>query len=56
MRRGFTVVWVREEFIAKAIGLLGDSNIQQLSKERFVGALVYPVADPTSATLTVRER
>ncbi len=47
---------VREEFIAEATGLLGDSNIQELSEERFVGTLVYPVADPTGATLTVRER
>jgi hypothetical protein len=46
---------VREEFIAEATGLLGDSNIQELSEERFVGALVYPVTDPASATLTVRE-
>jgi len=28
---------VREEFIAEATGLLGDSNIQELSEERFVG-------------------
>ena len=47
---------VREEFIAEATGLLGDSNIHELSEERFVGTLVYPVADPTGATLTVRER
>jgi len=47
---------VREEFIAEATGLLGDSNIQELSEERFVGTLVYPVADPTSATLTMRQR
>jgi len=47
---------VREEFIAEATGLLGDSNIQELSEERFVGTLVYPVADPSGATLTVRER
>jgi hypothetical protein len=47
---------VREEFIAEATGLLGDSNIQELSEERFVGALVYPVADPAGAALTVRER
>jgi len=47
---------VREEFIAEATGLLGDSNIQELSEERFVGTLVYPVADPAGATLTVRER
>jgi hypothetical protein len=44
---------VREEFIAEATGLLGDSNIQELSEERFVGTLVYPVADPAGATLTV---
>ena len=31
---------VREEFIAEATGLLGDSNIQELSEERFVGTLV----------------
>src|SRR6202035_4461483 len=37
-------------------GLLGDSNIQELSEERFVGTLVYPVADPDGATLTVRQR
>ena len=47
---------VREEFIAENTGLLGDSNIQELSEERFVGTLVYPVADPDGATLTVRER
>jgi hypothetical protein len=47
---------VREEFIAEATGLLGDTNIQELSEERFVGTLVYPVADPGDATLTVRER
>jgi len=53
--RGITGM-VREEFIAEATGLLGDSNIQELSEERFVGTLVYPVADPSGATLTVRER
>jgi hypothetical protein len=47
---------VREEFIAENTGLLGDSNIQELSDERFVGTLVYPVADPTGATVTVRQR
>jgi hypothetical protein len=47
---------VREEFIAEATGLLGDNNIHELSQERFVGTLVYPVADPAGATLTVRER
>ena len=47
---------VREEFIAEATGLLGDSKIQELSEEGFVGTLVYPVADPAGATLTVRER
>ena len=53
--RGITGM-VREEFIAEATGLLGDSNIQELSEERFVGTLIYPVADPSGATLTVRER
>jgi hypothetical protein len=47
---------VREEFIAENTGLLGDSNIQELSEERFVGTLVYPVADADGATLTVRQR
>src|SRR6266404_59863 len=47
---------VREEFIAENTGLLGDSNIQELSEERFVGTLVYPVADPDGAMLTVRQR
>jgi hypothetical protein len=47
---------VREEFIAETTGLLGDSNIHELSEDRFVGTLVYPVADPAGATLTVRER
>ena len=47
---------VREEFIAEATGLLGDGNIEELSEERFLGTLVYPVADPAGATLTVRER
>jgi Alpha/beta hydrolase domain len=47
---------VREEFIAEATGLLGDTNIEELSEERFVGTLVYPVANPGDATLTVRER
>ena len=47
---------VREEFIAEATGLLGDNNIEELSEDRFVGTLIYPVADPTGATLTVRER
>ena len=47
---------VREDFIAEATGLLGDTNIHELSAERFVGTLVYPVADLEGATLTVRER
>ena len=47
---------VREEFIAEATGLLGDGNIQDVSEDRFIGTLVYPVADPAGATLTVRER
>jgi Alpha/beta hydrolase domain len=47
---------VREEFIAENTGLLGDTNVQELSEERFVGTLVYPIADPAGATLTVRER
>jgi hypothetical protein len=47
---------VREEFIAEATGLLGDNNIEELSEERFVGTLVYPVADADDATLTIRER
>lgn len=47
---------VREEFIAENTGLLGDTNIQELSEERFIGTLVYPVADPNGATLTVRQR
>jgi hypothetical protein len=47
---------VREEFIAENTGLLGDSNIEERSEERFVGTLVYPVADPSGATLTVRQR
>src|SRR5258708_40298068 len=47
---------VREEFIADATGLLGDNNIHELSEDRFVGTVVYPVADPAGATLTVRER
>jgi hypothetical protein len=47
---------VREEFIAENTGLLGDTNIQEVSEERFVGTLVYPVADPNGATLTVRQR
>jgi hypothetical protein len=47
---------VREEFIAENTGLLGDNNIEELSDERFVGTLVYPVADPSGATLTVRQR
>ena len=47
---------VREEFIGENTGLLGDSNIHELSEERFVGTLVYPVADPDGATLTVRQR
>jgi hypothetical protein len=47
---------VREEFIAEATGLLGDGNIEELSEDRFIGALVYPAADPAEATLTVRER
>ena len=42
--------------LASAIGLLGDTNIQELSEERFIGTLVYPVADPNGATLTVRQR
>jgi len=28
--------------------LLGDSNIQELSEERFVGTLIYPVANRAS--------
>jgi hypothetical protein len=47
---------VREEFIAENTGLLGDTNIQGLSEERFIGTLVYPIADPNGATLTVRQR
>jgi hypothetical protein len=47
---------VREEFIAENTGLLGDNNIEELSEERLVGTLVYPVADPSGATLTVRQR
>jgi hypothetical protein len=47
---------VREEFIAENTGLLGDGNIEELSDERFVGTLVYPVADSNGATLTVRQR
>jgi hypothetical protein len=47
---------VREEFIAEATGLLGDGNIQEVSDDRFIGSLVYPVADAAGATLTVRER
>jgi hypothetical protein len=47
---------VREEFIAENTGLLGDTNIQELSEERFIGTLVYPVAEPNGATLTVRQR
>jgi hypothetical protein len=47
---------VREEFIAENTGLLGDSNIQELSEERFISTLVYPIADPDGATLTVRQR
>jgi len=49
---------VREEFIAEATGLLGDANIQEVSEDRFIGTLIYPVADPTAteATLTVRQR
>jgi Alpha/beta hydrolase domain len=47
---------VREEFSAENTGLLGDNNIQELSEERFVGTLVYPVVDPNGATLTVRQR
>ena len=31
---------VREEFIAENTGLLGDTNIQELSEHRFVGTLV----------------
>ncbi len=46
---------VREEFIAEGSGLLGDSNIQEVSEDRFIGTLVYPVADAAGATLTVRE-
>src|SRR5215471_6910492 len=47
---------VREEFIAENTGLLGETNIQELSEERFIGTLVYPVADPAGAALSVRER
>jgi Alpha/beta hydrolase domain len=47
---------VREEFIAEATGLLGDGNIEEVSEDRFIGTLVYPVADAAGATLTVRER
>jgi Alpha/beta hydrolase domain len=49
---------VREEFIAEATGLLGDANIQEVSEDRFIGTLIYPVADlnAAAATLTVRQR
>ena len=40
---------VREEFIAENTGLLGDSIIEELSDERFVGTLVHPVADSNGA-------
>jgi len=48
----------REEFIAEATGLLGDANIHEVSENRFIGTLIYPVADPNAAeaTLTVRQR
>src|SRR5207237_8962603 len=46
----------REEVIAENTGRRGDTNIEELSEERFVGTLVYPVADPNGATLTVRQR
>jgi hypothetical protein len=49
---------VREEFIAESTGLLGDANIEEVSADRFIGTLVYPVADITAAgaSLTVRQR
>jgi hypothetical protein len=47
---------VREEFIAEATGLLGDTNIQEVSEDHFIGTLVYPVDDAAAAILTVRER
>jgi hypothetical protein len=49
---------VREEFIAEATGLLGDANIQEVSDDRFIGTLIYPVTDLNApeATLTVRQR
>jgi len=47
---------VREEFIAEATGLLGDNNIEEVSDNCFIAALVYPVADAADATLTARER
>jgi len=47
---------VPEEFIAEATGLLGDNNIHELSEERFVGTLVYPVADPAGAKNCPRQR
>jgi Alpha/beta hydrolase domain len=49
---------VREEFIAEATGQLGDANIQELSEDRFIGTLIYPVANwaAAEATLTVRQR
>jgi hypothetical protein len=47
---------VREEFIAEATGLLGDNNIEEVSDDRFIAALVYPLADTAGATLTVRGR
>jgi Alpha/beta hydrolase domain len=49
---------VREEFIAEASGLLGDANIHEVSEDRFIGTLIYPVADlnAAEASLTVRQR
>jgi hypothetical protein len=47
---------VREEFITEATGLLGDNNIEEVSDDRFIAALVYPLADTAGATLTVRGR
>jgi hypothetical protein len=51
-----SLAWCAKSSSPRPTDCSGDSNIQELSEERFIGTLVYPVAGPASATLTVRER
>jgi uncharacterized protein DUF1499 len=47
---------VREEFIAEATGLLGDTNIQELSEHRFVGTAGLSGSRPCVWSTTAMSR